>query len=118
MNQIKSSLILNESEQTAVHTFLQKLRQGYGETIQQTILFGSKARGESSPDSDIDILIVVAEESWPLRDEISVIAARISLEYDVLISPRVIGQHRWQRMMQDQFNLYKNVVKEGIPLVT
>jgi predicted nucleotidyltransferase len=110
------SIILNESEQTAVHAFLQKLHQQYGDAIQQITLFGSKAGGESTPDSDIDVLIVVAEESWPLRDEISVIAARISLEYDVLLSPRIIGQQRWQRMMQDQFNLYKNVAKEGVPL--
>ena len=50
MNQTKTPIILNEAEQTAVHNFLQKLHQRYGETILQTILFGSKARGESGPD--------------------------------------------------------------------
>ncbi len=80
------------------------------------ILFGSKARGDSGPWSDIDILIVVQEESWPLRQEISTLAARVSLDYDVLIGPRVIGQERWEGMRQDRFRLYQNITAEGIPL--
>ena len=108
---------LTAQEQAAIQAFLQRLHQHYGQTLQQTVLFGSKARGESEPDSDIDILIIVNEESWPLRDAISVIAARVSLEYGVLIGPRVIGQKRWQRMERERFALYENVAREGIPLL-
>jgi len=107
---------LTLQEQAAVQTFLQRLHQHCGQTLQQTVLFGSKARGDSAPDSDIDILIVVNEESWPLRDAISTIAARVSLEYGVLIGPRVIGQERWQRLERERFSLYENVTREGIPL--
>jgi predicted nucleotidyltransferase len=103
-------------EQRAVQAFLQRLRDDFGQIVQQTMLFGSKARGDSSPDSDIDILIIVDNESWSLRDAISAIAARSSLEYGVLIVPRVIGRERWQRMAQERFSLYKNVTREGIPI--
>jgi len=107
---------LTIQERAAVQAFLQRLHRDYGQGIQQTILFGSKARGDSGPDSDIDILIIVDEESWPLRNAISAIAAQVSLEYDVLIGPRVIGQERWQRMGQERFSLYENIMREGIPL--
>jgi predicted nucleotidyltransferase len=107
---------LTSQEQAAVQTFLQRLYQHCGQALQQTVLFGSKARGDSAPDSDIDILIIVNEESWPLRDAISTIAARVSLEYDVLIGPRVIGQERWQRLERERFSLYDNVTREGVPL--
>jgi len=84
--------------------------------VRRIVLFGSKARGDSEPDSNIDILIVVDEESWPLRDAISAIAAWVSLEHGVLIGPWVIGQGRWARMARERFSLYENVARQGIPL--
>ena len=116
MNALSPSDRLTEREQDAVHAFLQRLQRGLGRVVRQTILFGSKARGDSGPDSDIDILIIVDEESWPLRDSVSVIAARVSLEYGVLIGPRVIGRERWERMARENLGLYQNITHEGIPI--
>ena len=82
----------------------------------QTILFGSKARGDSRSWSGIDILTVVDRDDWRLSHAISNLAADVSLEYDVLIGPRVIGQERWERMKERRFSLYQNIAAEGIPL--
>ena len=109
---------LTEQEQAAVIAFLERVRRDYTSLVQDAILFGSKARGDSSPDSDIDVLIVVGEENWPLRDAISLIAARTSLEYDVLLGPRVIGLERWQRMQRERATLYENIAREGVTLVS
>lgn len=109
---------LTAREYRAVETFLTRLRERFPGCVLQTALFGSKARGDSRPWSDIDILIVVDEENWPMRREISTLAARASLEFDVLIGPRVIGRERWERMKQRRFGLYRNIVAEGIPLTS
>lgn len=116
MNVFNSSDRLTAGERAAVQAFLQRLHHSYHQIVQRTVLFGSKARGDSEPDSDIDILIIVDKESWPLRDAISAIAARVSLEYGILIGPRVIGQERWYRMQRERFSLYENVAREGISL--
>lgn len=89
--------LLTSQERAAVQAFLDRLQRAYGRAVQLTMLFGSKARGDNGPGSDIDILMSVAEKCWPLRDAISTIAARVSLEYGVLIAPRVIGWERWQQ---------------------
>jgi predicted nucleotidyltransferase len=107
---------LEAKEQQAIRALVHQLRERLGSELLDIVLFGSKARGDSDPWSDIDILITVRQESWPLRREISALAAGISLEYGVLIGPRVIGQERWERMRQDRFRLYQNIVTEGIPL--
>jgi predicted nucleotidyltransferase len=107
---------LMAKEGQAIRAFVGRLHESFPGEILHIALFGSKARGEGGPWSDIDILTVVREESWSLRGEISTLAARVSLEYDVLIGPRVIGQERWERMRRDGFSLYRNIMAEGIPL--
>ena len=89
---------LTTNERKAVEAFVQSVQEHLAGEILEATLFGSKARGDSAPWSDIDILITVREENWTLRAEVSTLAADISLEYDVLIGPRVIGQARWERM--------------------
>lgn len=61
------ALNLTSQEHEAIKTFLSHLYTRFPENVLQTILFGSKARGDSHAGSDIDILILVQEEDWPLR---------------------------------------------------
>ena len=71
-------------------------------------------RGDSQTESDIDVLVILAEEDRQLRREILRQAARFSLEYDVLLSPRVIGAERWAQLRG--FSLYQNVQREAASL--
>ena len=108
---------LTRIEQQALQDFVRYLRETNPEQVQRVALFGSKARGDSQRDSDIDILVILSQEDRPLRRIILKQAARISLAYDVLLSPRVIGAERWSQMRG--FSLYSNVAREaaGLELV-
>ena len=112
------SSLLSPNERQAVAEFLEILHQRHSGQVLETVLFGSKARGDSRSWSDMDILIVVDRDDWHLSHAISTIAADVSLEYDVLIGPRVIGRERWEHMKQRGFGLYRNIVAEGIPLTS
>jgi predicted nucleotidyltransferase len=103
--------LLTRQERQAVDAFVEALHRQYRDRIRDVVLFGSKARGDSDPDSDIDILILVDDDDWRFAHAISRIAARISLNYDVLLGPRVIRQARWRRS-----RLYFTISAEGIPL--
>ena len=103
--------LLTPQEREAVDAFVEALQRQYPDRIRDVILFGSKARGDSHPDSDIDLLILVDDDDWRFSHAISRIAARVSLKYDVLLGPRVIRQARWRRSV-----LYSTVSAEGISL--
>lgn len=104
---------LSISEQEALQKFLIYL-QSIPAQIEKVALFGSKARGDSQEDSDIDVLVILKKEDRSLRREILKEAARISLKYDLILSPRIIGATRWQEMRG--FSLYQNLQKEAAGL--
>jgi len=108
--------LLLPNEQEAIETFLVRLGTLYPGRILQAILFGSKARGAAHPESDIDILLVADTDDWRFRHAVSDVASDVSLEYDVLIGPRIIEQTHWKQMAREGFSLYENVIREGVPI--
>jgi predicted nucleotidyltransferase len=80
----------------------------------QIALYGSKSRRDSTPDSDIDLLVLVHEEDRAFRREIIDLASQFSLEYDVLLSPHVIGETRFEQ--KRGFSYYRNVARDAVQL--
>ncbi len=87
---------LRQSEMQALRDFVDRVQQTYPNRVLQFSLFGSKARGESSPDSNVDVLVIVDQDDRTLRREIIDIASELSLEYDVLLSPRIVSAQSWK----------------------
>ncbi|RME86709.1 MAG: nucleotidyltransferase domain-containing protein [Anaerolineae bacterium] len=105
---------LSPQERRALQEFVAYLHKATLGAVERVALFGSKARGDSERDSDIDVLVILKEEDRQVRREILRRAARLSLEYDVLLSPRVIGRKRWEELQG--FSLYQNVQREAVDL--
>lgn len=59
-----------------------------GERLAAVYLYGSQARGDARPDSDIDVLIVLRDEFryFEMVDQVSYITSALSLQYEVVIS--------------------------------
>jgi predicted nucleotidyltransferase len=109
-------LPLAPQERTAVHNFVQTIQANYPGQINQVVLFGSKARGDDTPESDIDILVVLRDNDWRLCDAIRTLGARVSLEHDVLLSIRAVSPDKWAELARYQFPLYQAIQTEGIVL--
>ena len=109
---------LSSNEEKAIDTFVQQLHARFGQDVIDVRLFGSKARGEAGPDSDVDILILVTRSKYDLKHAILWLAAEISLAYDVLLSTRVIPADAWEKMAQGETLFYRTVHAEGVSLLT
>jgi uncharacterized protein len=116
MRQLSNYLSANEVE--AVTIFVEKLLDKFGQEIEDVRLFGSKARGEAGPDSDVDLLVRVKSSDYSLKHAILWLAAEVSLAHDLLLSPRVVPLVAWEQMSQGNALFYRTVAAEGIPLLT
>jgi predicted nucleotidyltransferase len=66
----------------------EELRELYGERLKQVLLFGSWARGDAHPESDIDLLVVLdrVESRWEERDRMDEIIERYSFDNDTIVA--------------------------------
>jgi uncharacterized protein len=60
----------------------------YGERLEKLVLFGSQARGDAEPDSDIDVLVVLKGE---VDDDLEIertgsIMSQLSLRHSLVLS--------------------------------
>ena len=81
------------------------------------ILYGSEARGDALPDSDIDLLILIDGDKISIaqEEEITTPLYQIELETGVPIHPIVMLKKNWfHRPFNTPF--YINVMNEGIAL--
>ena len=81
----------------------------------QAILFGSEARGDARPYSDIDLLILIDKEKISLEEEQRITHPLFHIEYEtgVLINPIVRSKSLWGKLVTP---FYMNVNKEGVLL--
>lgn len=107
---------LSNQELAAITTLGLSLRHVLGDDLYHLWLFGSKARGDFSSDSDVDLLIILSGLTPQRRGAIRRLAARTSLDYNILINTHLYEKARWQGMVERGETLWREVQRDGVPL--
>lgn len=83
----------------------------------QAIIYGSEARGDARPDSDIDLLILLPDEKVTPEHEHAIVSKlfEIELQSGVIISTLILPRQQWENPPVIT-PFYQNVKREGILL--
>lgn len=111
---MKKSLKLKKNEQIAIKGLKESLTKRFN--IIDLRLYGSKARGDSTAESDIDVMIEIDESSPEIESQIDDIIFNINLEYDTLISAIIMNRKEIEEGPMSEAPIYKVIQKEGIPI--
>ena len=76
-------------------------------------VFGSRARGDAAPDSDMDVFVLVDHATSDIERYISECAWETGFEQDVVIVPVVVGRDRIEGPLKESVFIL-NVSREGI----
>jgi predicted nucleotidyltransferase len=113
---VKTLAGLGRVERAALEEFALEVRTLLGARLVTLRLFGSHARGEAGPESDLDVLVAVDEASPALENAVLDLAFRVNLAHDVYISPRVIARPILDDPVWSATHCLRALDAEGAPL--
>jgi len=86
-------------------------------SVHKIILFGSRARGESSEYSDMDVLVVLNKiDSETDREYVSDCAWEAGFEHGIVIVPVVYTKEEWEDSPERSSLLAMAIEREGVPI--
>jgi predicted nucleotidyltransferase len=100
----------------ALAAYRERLEVRFGARLRFARVFGSWARGDAGPSSDIDVAVVVEElsrDEW--RQAISD-AVDVELERDIAFSPFVVSGERFDQLVARERQVARDVLDEGRPI--
>jgi len=107
-------MALSRKEKSALKQFKAVLQQTLSGQLVELKLFGSKARGDDKPNSDIDVLVIVTDDDWRICDVVYVAATDILLQTDIFISPKVISKNQLEQLKKEDTLFSRNIISDAI----
>jgi predicted nucleotidyltransferase len=90
---------MNDSQRAELGRFISALHTHYSSRLHGVLVFGSRARGDARPDSDIDLAVILRGEVSDYWDE-KLLPADLSLDAllhaDLLIQSFPISLDQWE----------------------
>ncbi len=108
--------------QIRVKQLLKAFKASLPEALRRRIVemrcFGSHARGEAHPESDLDLLVVLDEVDESIRDQILDTAYSVMTAFDFtpLLSLHILSRKEYERIRAAQTAFYRQLQSSGIPL--
>jgi predicted nucleotidyltransferase len=79
------------------------------------VLYGSQARGQGGPESDMDLLVLLDEEvTFAKKQMIQDTLYEVGLDEDIVISTIVRSCDDWNSPISQAMPLYRVIQEEGL----
>jgi predicted nucleotidyltransferase len=80
-----------------------------------TILaFGSRARGDAHPESDLDLCVVLPDPTREIREGIHAIAWEIGFDHGRVVAPVIFSEEDFERGPMSASTLVAHIRRDGV----
>ena len=107
-----------ETMQSLIEQYIAEIKKIYGTHLCKVILFGSYARGDFRPDSDVDIMILLDMSDMDLKaysQQLSYMTYDFNLDNDLDIKPIAKSEEHFRKWVVN-YPFYANINEEGVVL--
>jgi len=87
---------LTADEHDWLDAYRQILKGQYPSIVERMITYGSKARGDDHPDSDLDVLLIVKNEGAHLKRQLARLGSELAAMSDAVPSILAYTQDEWE----------------------
>ena len=94
--------------------FSRTLRERFGDNLKRIILFGSRARGDYTEESDYDFILIFDKVSKELKEQVTHLVVDLMIEYGIVITDFIFTEEEFRKRMFVPFIL--NAQREGVAL--
>lgn len=116
LNRIPGLPHLTRDEKQALMDLRERLRNLLGERLQKMILFGSKARGDFDPDSDLDVAVIVEGLDRALRRKVIDVVVELEVERLIPFTSLVLTREEFAALRSRERRIALDIESEGILL--
>lgn len=98
--------------------YIREVKNLFGGSLRQVILYGSYARGDYREDSDVDVMILVDLTDMEIKEyqrKLSDLTFDFNMDNDLDIKPIVKNEGHFLKWIQN-YPFYSNVKREGVVL--
>jgi predicted nucleotidyltransferase len=107
---------MNQKDRELVLEFKEKLPADLKAHLKHLIVFGSRATGEPSGDSDLDVVALVDEKTDEIERRLEDIAYQVMWDHDFnpIISLKVLKESRFYDALNKGYSFYRNIETKGV----
>ncbi len=111
-----AAVVTEEQVRKALATLKERLTRMLGSSLVKLALYGSRARGDYDPDSDIDVAVIVRGLDGDLKRRIFDAVAEIEVDQLVALSTLVLSESDYLSLLSQERRIAMDIEEEGIPL--
>ena len=103
-------------ERVWLDDFIEAIRHGFPGLIKRVTVFGSKAREDATPDSDLDVLVIIKGKE-DLKSRIRLLGYELALGKDVVPSIAVYTVQEIEQRREHRSPFLEAVEREGVVIL-
>jgi predicted nucleotidyltransferase len=110
--------MMNDKDRGLVSEIKKRLTPDLESNLKRLIIFGSRVKGESAEDSDLDIIALVNKKTPAVEKALDDIVYQVMWNYDFnpIISLKVFEESNYIDALNKGFSFYMHVEKEGVAI--
>ena len=105
---------LTPQEQQWLTAYGNRLREQFPDLVQRLSVFGSKARGDWTADSDLDIVVLIRHGDWRTKHEVAGVGHELAIGTEVVPSLLVFTANEWDTYQRKRSPFWQTVTRDGV----